>query len=92
MKFSAKIIDNCTLCQSFGFSVGLWGFGNVCNVGRQLFKKCAVGKNKTFSRLECRLSSLVNISLFCPFNWFTFQFSACRCLFPTLGGNKDIQL
>jgi len=23
----------CTLCQSLGFSVGLRGFGNVCNVG-----------------------------------------------------------
>jgi len=25
--------QDCTLWQSFGFSVGLWGFANVCNVG-----------------------------------------------------------
>jgi hypothetical protein len=25
--------QDCTLWQSFVCSVGLWGFGNVCNVG-----------------------------------------------------------
>jgi len=37
-------MENCTLWQSFGFSVGLWGFGNVCNVGRQLFQKMCGGQ------------------------------------------------
>jgi hypothetical protein len=38
--------QDCTLWQSFGWSVGLCGFANVCNVGGVSFFFCG-GKKKT---------------------------------------------
>jgi len=38
--------QDCTLWQSFGLSIGSWGFGNVCNVGGVSFFFCG-GKKKT---------------------------------------------
>jgi hypothetical protein len=39
--------QNCTHWQSFGFSVGSWGFANVCNVGGVSFFFFCGGKKKT---------------------------------------------
>jgi hypothetical protein len=39
--------QDCTLWQSFGWSVGSWGFANVCNVGWVSFFFFAGGKKKT---------------------------------------------
>jgi len=38
--------QNCTLWQSFGFSVGSWDFANVCNVGGVSFFWRVGEKNK----------------------------------------------
>jgi hypothetical protein len=39
--------QDCTLWQSFGWSVGSWGFANACNVGGVSFFFFAGGKKKT---------------------------------------------
>jgi len=53
--------QDCTLWQSFGWSVGSWGFANVCNVGGASFFFFAGGKkkqNKFPSNLNCPIKKL----------------------------------
>jgi len=53
--------QNCTFWQSFGCSVGLWGFGNVCNVGGVSSFFAGGGRkkqNKFPSNLHCPIKKL----------------------------------
>jgi len=51
--------QNCTLWQSFGLSVGSWGFGNVCNVGGvSFFAGGRKKQNKFPSNLHCPIKKL----------------------------------
>jgi hypothetical protein len=62
-------LQNCTLWQSFGLSVGLCGFANVCNVGGVSFFSFVGGKKKqnNFHQicnvLSKKILSIFNLSL-----------------------------
>jgi len=45
-----------TLWQSFGLSVGLWGFANVCNVGWGFIVFLRVGEKNKINSLKFALS------------------------------------
>jgi len=75
--------QNCTLWQSFDFSVGSWGFANVCNVGGvSFFEGGRKKQNKFPSNLHCPVKKL---------NPFYFQFftivSVWSSVFFTLVAN-----
>ena len=66
--------------------MSLWGFGNVYNVGWQLFKKSTMGKQNNAS---VRMSTYLYCQYFFSVlsQWFTIDFF-CLLFFFTLGGNE----
>jgi hypothetical protein len=83
--------QNCTFWQSFGFDVGSWGFGKVCNVGGvSFFLFCGWEEKNKINSIKFALScqkaqSVVILILSIPYLSVTSVFLH---LLPTFGGMK----
>jgi hypothetical protein len=88
LEWSVVRWQDCTLWQSFGFSVSLWGFANVCNVcGVSFFFFCGGRKNKINSikfALSCQKAKSFLFSI------YHYRICMVVCLFTLVANGSQI--